>query len=342
MLTRRKFISHNATLIAGYGLLPGCLASQHAQDIVMTVNGPVKPSELGFTLAHEHVMVDFAGAATTGKHRYNADEVYATALPFLQQAKQLGCKTFVDCTPAYVGRDAQLLQRLAKATGLHILTTTGYYGALQEKFLPQHVFTDTPQQIARRWINEWKNGIEGTGIKPGLIKLGVDKGPLTPAQRKIVEAGAITHLATGLPIGIHTGDGKAAMEEQDILTANGVSLSAHTWIHAQAEKDTAYYIQAAKKGSWISFDAVYPTDLDRYVKAVQLMTREGFLQQVLLSQDSGWYHVGEPKGGEFFHYNTIINELIPLLKKSGITQQEIDLLFITNPAKALTIKIRRR
>lgn len=338
MLTRRKFISNNAALLGGY-LLPAHLAT--AEEMVMTVTGPVKSTQLGFTLVHEHVLVDFAGAAQTGKHRYNVDEVYATALPFLQEVKRLGCSTFVDCTPAYIGRDARILQRLSRATGLHILTTTGYYGAAQEKFLPQHVFTDTPEQLAQRWIDEWKNGIEGTGIKPGLIKLGADKGPLTPAQRKIVEAGAITHLATGLPIVIHTGDGKAALEEQDILQSKGVSLSAHTWIHAQSEKDQALYLEVAKKGSWVSFDAVHSSNLDRYVELVQFMKREGFLQQVLLSQDSGWYHVGEPKGGKFSHYNTILNEFLPLLKKNGITQQDVDQLFIINPANALAVKVRK-
>jgi predicted metal-dependent phosphotriesterase family hydrolase len=319
-------------------VLPGLWADE---EMVMTVNGPLPASKLGFTLVHEHVIVDFVGAAQTGKHRYNADEVINTALPFLQDVQKRGCKTFVDCTPAYVGRDVSILQRLSKATGLNIITTTGYYGALNEKFLPPHVFTDTPEQIAARWIDEWKKGIDGTGIKPGIIKCGVDKGPLTEAQRKIIEAAAITHLATGLTIGVHTADGKAAFEEMEILKKRGVSNNAYIWIHAQVEKETALHIEAAKKGSWISFDAVYPTAIDRYVQYAQMMKREKLLHRTLFSQDSGWYHVGEPKGGEFNNYNTIFEKFLPALKANGFTQEEIDMLFIKNPARALAIKVRK-
>lgn len=343
MVSRRRFIQNNLKAAAGLCLAPALTDIWNADETVMTVNGPVRPVALGFTLAHEHVMVDFGGADITGKHRYNADEVYKTALPFLQDVQNRGCKTFVDCTPAYVGRDAAILKRLSKATGLHIITTTGYYGALKEKFLPKHVFTDTPEQIAARWIDEYKKGIDGTGIKPGIIKCGVDKGPLTEAQRKIIQAAAITHLATGLTIGVHTADGKAALEEMEILKQRGVSPEAYIWIHAQIEKDTNMHIDAAKKGHWISFDAVYPlqTEIDRYVQYALMMKREKLLHQVLFSQDSGWYHVGEPKGGEFQNFNTVFEKFLPALKAKGFAQGEIDQLFITNPAKALTIKIRK-
>jgi predicted metal-dependent phosphotriesterase family hydrolase len=342
MVSRRKFIQQNLTLAAGACLAVSCGNNAKAKPgkIVMTVNGPVDYSELGFTLVHEHVMVDFIGAARAGKHRYNADEVYKVALPFLQDVKKLGCGTFVDCTPAYLGRDVQLLQRLSKETGLQIVTTTGYYGARKGLHLPQHVFTESAEQIAARWIAEYNDGIDGTGIKPGLIKCGVDKDPLTPMQRKTIEAAAITHLATGLTIGVHTGNGKAAVEEMEILQSKGVSLDAYIWIHAQNEKDASYHIAAARKGAWISFDAVYRLDMDRYVEWAKLMKKEKLLHKVLFSQDSGWYHVGDPNGGDFEHYATIITSFVPALVSNGFTTEEISHLFYINPARALAVKVR--
>lgn len=341
MVSRRKFIGQNLTLAAGACLAASVGCKGKAEDMVMTVTGPVAVSKLGFTLVHEHVMVDFIGAGQTGKHRYNADEVYEIALPFLSDLKKHKCSTFVDCTPAYVGRDVEVLQRLSKETGLNIVTTTGYYGARQEQFYPQYVFTETAEQIAARWIAEYENGIDGTTIKPGMIKCGVDNSPLTPAQRKTIEAAAITHMATGLTIGVHTGGGKAAVEEMEILKSRGVSLSAYIWIHAQNEKDTSFHIAAAKQGAWISLDAVYPTDIDRYVEWAKLMKKEGLLQHVLFSQDSGWYHIGEPNGGEYEGYTTVFEKFLPALTRNGFTQEEIDLLFYTNPAKALAIKVRK-
>ena len=92
---------------------------------IHTVPGPIPSSSWGFTLPHEHVMVDFAGAQKTGRDRWNPDEVVARMQPYLHAAKQRGVRGFIDCTPAYVGRDPRILKKLAQNTGLHILTNTG-------------------------------------------------------------------------------------------------------------------------------------------------------------------------------------------------------------------------
>jgi phosphotriesterase-related protein len=57
---------------------------------------------------------------------------------------------------------------------------------------------------------------------------------------------------------------------------------------------------------------------------------------VLISQDSGWYRVGEPGGGQFNGYTYIFDEFLPLLKKRGLSEQQLRTLTITNPAKVLT------
>lgn len=307
----------------------------------MTVNGPVSPSQLKFTLSHEHVLVDFIGADQVNKNRYNADDVFNTALPFLKDVKNRGCNTLVDCTPAYIGRDVVLLRRLSKATGLNVVTTTGYYGAAKEKYVPRHAYDETSEELSRRWIDEWTDGIEGTGIKPGLIKTGVDQSPLSNVQRKLIDAAALTHLATGLTIGVHTGDGVAAEEQLEILAARGVAPSARIWIHAQNEKDNAYHIRAAQRGSWVSFDGVNKDSINENLASLQMMKQQKLLNKVLVSHDSGWYHVGEPDGGKFNDYNYILTDFIPALRKGGFTSNEIDTIFVRNPAEALTIKVRR-
>ena len=114
---------------------------------------------------------------------------------------------------AYIGRDAWLLQRLSRAAGINVVTTTGYYGAAKDKFVPAHAYRESPEQLAARWTREFVNGIDGTNIKPGIIKIGVDSGPLSAIDAKIVRAAALTHLLTGLTICSHTGDGTAAFEQ---------------------------------------------------------------------------------------------------------------------------------
>jgi phosphotriesterase-related protein len=324
----------------GFCVLPTLAKSYPADEIIMTVNGPIQPAEMKIALTHEHILADFIGAKEYSRDRYNADEVYARALPLVEDVKRRGCSTFVDCSPAYLGRDVQLLKRLSIATGMNFITNTGYYGAVNEKFLPPQAYTDTSHQIADRWAAEWKNGIEGTDIRPGFIKTSVDKFPLTPTQSKIIEAAALTHMATGLTIAIHTGDGEAAKEQLRILAKQGVSPQARIWVHAQNETDKIYHIEAAREKSWISFDGINPETIDVNIRNLQNMQAEGLLDQVLISQDSGWYHVGEPNGGNFKDYNTIFTRFIPAMKQNGFTQKEIDGLLIINPSKAFAVGVR--
>lgn len=338
MNSRRKFLQHMAALAALSSLSK--MSSAASDSFVMTVSGKVDTSALKFTLTHEHVLVDFIGADKIVPGRYKVQEVIDIALPHLMAVKKNGCNTFIDCTPAFIGRDVNLLKTLAEKTGLNIITTTGYYGAAKEKYVPAFAYRETAEQLAKRWINEWKNGIDGTDIRPGLIKTGVDNAPLTEVQRKLIKAAAITHLATGLTIGIHTGNGAAADEQLAILQENGVHPSARIWIHAQSEPEKTFHIRSAQRDSWISFDGVNAQSLDMHIDFILSMKQEGLLKNVLVSHDSGWYHVGEPNGGTFNHYNTIFTSLIPALKAKGFSDNEIKLIFEINPAKAFAVKVR--
>ncbi|MGK2860309.1 MAG: phosphotriesterase family protein [Chitinophagaceae bacterium] len=338
-LNRRKFIRQSVTMLGG-SLLVSKLPRYNTGGL-MTVNGWTPSDKTGFILSHEHILVDFIGAGKVTPARYDANEVCKIALPKLLAIKERGCNTMVECTPAWLGRDVRLLKRLSVASGLNIITNTGYYGAAGEKYLPAHAFTETASEVAARWINEWKYGVENSGIKPGFIKSGVDKFPLSGVQRKMVEASAITHLATGLTIGIHTGDGAAAMEEMKILETNGVNAEAWIWIHAQNESNRDFHFRAAKSGGWVSFDNVNKDSLFSCLDFLLDMKKENLLHHVLLSHDAGWYHVGEVNGGNFRDYTFISDNLVPALTEKGFTEKEIHLLFFNNPAKAFTVRIRK-
>jgi len=338
-ISRKKFITDSFLAGAGAFMLPRLISEE--KEKIMTVNGPIDPQKMGFTLTHEHVMADFIGAEKFSKSRYNSDEVFETSLPFIKDIKAKGVDTFIDCTPAYLGRDAAILKRLSDATGINMLTTTGYYGAVNEKFVPKHAYGESAQQLADRWTNEWNKGIEDTSIKPGLIKTSTDKGPLTPMQRKLIQAAAITHLSTGLTIAVHSGNGDAAFEQLEILKEQGVSPSARIWVHAQNETNKEMHIRAGKLKTWVSFDGVNLDTLQTNLDHLKTMKEHNLLEQVLVSQDSGWYNVGDPKGGNFKPYTCVITQFIPLLHENGFTQNEIDLIFKKNPAKAFAIRVRK-
>ena len=335
MQSRRTFIS-NGLLATGSVLFAFAKPGQ-ADRLFITVRGNKLSTDLGMTLTHEHTLVDFIGADKVSPSRYDPAEVQKIVLPYLKELKKLKCKTFIDCTPAYIGRDVKILKQLSESSGLDIITNTGYYGAAKEKYLPSHAYTETAEQLSQRWIKESKDGIEGTGIKPGFIKTGVDAAPLSEVQEKLIKAAALTHLATGLTIAVHTGDGKAALRQLEILEQNGVSPMAWIWVHAQNEKDLEIHIKVARKGGWIEFDGVGPSSLSENIGFLSRMKKEGILDHVLVSQDAGWYHVGEPNGGEFRNFNFVFTHFIPELVKEGFSQNEINQIFIANPTEAFCI-----
>jgi len=312
------------------------------KGIIMTVNGPITPDEMGVTLTHEHILVDFIGADSITYQRWDRLKVVDKALPYLKQIRDLGCQTFFECTPAYIGRDPILLKTLSDSSGLNILTNTGYYGASNNKYIPQHAYEETADQLASRWISEWENGIENTGIKPGFIKIGVMSGNLSDLHKKLVMAAARTHLKTGLTIASHTGPAIPAFEELEILQQEGVAPDAFVWVHAQSEKDLSYHIKAAIMGAWISLDGINDNNIEEYVKMIENLKSNELLNKVLLSHDAGWYRPGEENGGNYRGYATLFEKLIPALRNAQFTENEINQLMVKNPAEAFTVRIRRK
>ena len=285
---------------------------------------------------HEHVLVDFIGADRISPARYDANDAFASVLPHLQQVRALGCSTLVECTPAFLGRDPRLLQRLSEASGIQIVSNTGYYGAAKDKHLPPHAFTETDEQLAARWIREHERGIDDTSIRPAFMKIGVDEAPLSEVDRKLVRAAALAHRGTGLPIAAHTGSGTAALEELDLLEAAGVPLGAFIWVHAQSERDGTFHTRAAKRGAWVEFDGISPASVARHVELVANMKAQGLLDHVLVSHDAGWYRVGEPGGGQFRPYDTLFTAFVPALKAAGFVEGQVRQLLVVNPRAALT------
>lgn len=196
-------------------------------------------------------------------------------------------------------------KKLADESGLQIITNTGYYGAVKNKYLPQWAFTETHDQLAKRWINEFENGIDNSGIRPGFIKISVDAGNLSELHQKIVRAAALTHLETGLTICSHTGVAVPAFEQIEILQKMKIHPSAFVWTHAQAEQDKNQHVKAAKLGAWISLDGIGWGDFEKYAAAIDNLKSKGLLSKVLISHDAGWYKPEEKEGGTFKGFTNI-------------------------------------
>lgn len=317
----------------------------------MTVRGAISPQEMGICLPHEHVHSRFGQEpAEPPQPPYDYQRAQAEVTPYLQYLHELGCRTVVDCTTAYFGRDPTLLKQLSEASNVHILTNTGYYGAAKDRYVPQSAFTEKPEQIARHWIAEFQHGIGDTGIRPGFIKTAVDEGALSDIDQKLIRAAALTHLQTGLTIAVHTSNNPTAVREQlTILKETGVSPQAWIWTHAQNVPQAEDLLVAAAQGAWISLDGIKTPyfgnnklqgthTVNKHLQFLQLLKAKGYLNQLLLSHDGSSFPVGAEAKRPF---DTLLTTFIPMLQAAGFSQADIRQLTETNPSRAFTLRVRK-
>jgi len=315
----------------------GTLGAQ--SGVVQSVTGPIPATGLGLTLAHEHVFSRF-GADPSDAPTYDEAEIRAIIGPYLSYLRALGVRTIADATAMRFGRHPHLLRDLSRASGVQILTNTGVYGAADDRYVPGDAREATPAQLADAWIREVRDGIGDTGIRPGFIKIGVDAGPLSALDRRLVEAGARTHAATGLLLAVHTGDnGVAVREQMEVLTSQGVSAAAWMWVHASASNDDALLWEVAGNGGWLGLDSLRPETFDRHVALVLEARRRGLLGRVLLSHDgNSWPAPGRlPRD-----YDLLLTSGRRRLRQEGLSEAELHQVLVDNPREAFTPRVRRR
>jgi len=159
-----------------------------------------------------------------------------------------------------------------------------------------------------------------------------------PIQQKIVRAAARCSLATGAVIACHTGKGAVATHLLKILNEEGLENNRLIVVHADAEENIEIHLEIARKGAWIEYDGLSQNTSEKILKLLRFMLDHGFEEQILLSQDAGWYNVGQPRGGNIKGYEYLIEDFVPLMKKNGFDQKLIDKILVENPAKAFQIE----
>jgi len=300
---------------------------------VTSVTGRVDLPPEGVILPHEHIMSIF-GRERSHHVEYDEERLVKSVVPYLLRLKSLGCIAIADCTAAWIGRRPDLLRRISGESGIVLLTNTGYYGAAGGRYLPDGIESAGAVEIADRWVAEWEEGIDGTGIRPGFIKTGIDNDRLSVVDRKLIEAAARTHLRTGLLIQTHTGNNPSAVREiLSILESHGVPPSAWVWVHAHLVTDRRSLIQAARDGAWVSLDGIHPERDEAILSTLRLLKAEGQLDRVLLSHDGN----GFTADGSRRPFEHLLTGFRGRFLSEGFTQEEFSRLTNANPRRAFAV-----
>ncbi len=305
--------------------------------VLWTVKGPIAIEDLGLILPHEHLFTDLRGPLTSGYAQADMEAMVRVMAPYLAAAHAAGVTALVECSTVGVGRNVTALQHLADVTPIHIVAPTGVY---RDACIPSALREMEAEPLAETWVRDLVEGIEETGVRAGFIKIAVSDEGITPLEERNLRAAALASRATGAVIASHTIGGANARHEMDILEAAGLDLSRFIWVHAQAEPDRAYHLEAAQRGAYVEFDSVgaeWQTQ-DVLVDGVLALIEAGYAERILLSHDAGWYDPaqpdGQPTGGRIRGFTALVDAFIPALRARGVTDDLIHLITVINPARA--------
>jgi phosphotriesterase-related protein len=302
--------------------------------MLQTVTGPISEQEAGTMLVHEHVLVGFVEDGKLTPADYDRQEVVASILPLLLQLKEAGCSTFVDCAPEYLGRDPFILKELSEKSGLYFITNTGFY---KRPYLPPFVYQASEQELSDIWIREAREGIGVSGVYPGYIKIALNDGPaIDETQQKILRAAIRTSLETDLAIQCHTVGGDTALHANEIMKQVGFDRERFIWVHAQTGKDLTVHKQLAEEGMWISIDSILQGTYETHVELLKQLLAHGVNRdKILISQDTGWYTVGEDKGGNMRPYHHLLTDFIPFAIENGLDPSWLKQCITRHPYQAM-------
>ena len=303
---------------------------------IHTLTGPIEVESLGMILPHEHLFTDLRGPSMPGYAQGEPSAVVQVVESYLVEAAGAGVTALVECSTVGVGRNLEILQRLAEVSSVHIVAPTGVY---RDAYIPKSLRETGEHDLAELWTKELTKGIDGTSVRAGFIKLAISDDGLTALEVRNLRAAARASRDTGAVIASHTIGGVNAMKEMDILEGAGLNLQRFIWVHAQTEPDILILKEAARRGAYIELDSVgapYQSQPELLDTAIALI-EAGFTDQLLLSHDAGWYNPARPDGlpeEGYRGYTALAKDFIPDLMKRGISEEQIRQIMAKNPAAA--------
>lgn len=320
---------------------------------INTVLGPIEAKDMGKTLMHEHLVYGFCGFQ--GDYTLGGfDELNCIKenMKWLTPLKEkYGFRTIVDATNNECGRDPFFLAKMATILDLNIICSTGYYYEPASAFMYwkfRSGFADVETEIYEMMKAELTEGIGKTGIKAGVMKLASSAGVIQPFEEKFFKAAARVNVATGYPIITHTELGTMGPEQAKLLIENGANPQDIAIGHMCGNTDVDYHERVLQQGVFDAFDRFglegdlfhTPTDEERCDVIAALM-KKGYEDQILMSHDSVTVELGRPRPVpkddlDFMAHANILNipgRVIPMLKERGVSDAQLEKIFVANPAK---------
>jgi len=349
------------------------MSKQNQKGKIQTVLGLIDPQDLGLTMTHEHLLIDFSVMfnptpdVTTQRMAHapvsmenlgwirqycysNLDNLLVldedTAIEEAMLYQRHGGGAIVDATTIGIGRDPLALARISRGAGVHVVMGAGYYVDAAQ---PNQINQKDENDIYREITKDIQIGVGNTGIKAGIIGEIGCTWPLMPNEIKVLKASARAQLETGASVLIHPGrDEKAPIEILNILADSGADLSRVIMGHLDRTvssidileelADTGCVLEWDLFGNEVSFyqpsDFDMPSDAER-LNFIRHMIDIGLGERIVISHDICTKHRLVRYGGHGYGY--IPEHIIPRMRNKNFEESEIQAITKDTPARLLTI-----
>ena len=308
---------------------------------IQTVRGPVGLDQLGETMMHEHIFSD---------HREEKRALnIQVARRELQELVDCGARTIVDVGPN-ARRNPDWYAELAPQLDLNIILCTGFY---LQVYTPQELWSLSEDQYVERFTRELLEGIGGSKLRAGVLKVAGEKAELSDWEKKVMRAAARVQKATGVPICTHACEG--ARSQFDCLVAAGADPERIYLSHVEAEfgwegrslREEALYLEAiARDGGSLyfnNFEFEFDTPHEDLMYIMHYLCDKGYAHRVLFGIDANfrfddndqvWWEAQKehPEAGvrDFAYTYT---GAIPLMRQWGFTDEHFRTFLVDNPRR---------
>lgn len=302
--------------------------------MIQTVLGPIEASKLGTTMAHEHLSVDL------GSVRGDEDSIF-TDSPLvrseMERLRAAGVDSVIEVSCIDMGRNVRALVDISRASGLNVVCSTGFY---LEKYHPAWLEDASVAKIEETFLREFSEGIDGTGVKPGVIgEVAGEKTQITDSETKVMIAAAHVAAEVGCAVTTHCQLGCMALEQADLLLGAGIEPGKVILGHLDLADNLEYYRRVLAHGVNIGFDTcgkvAYLAD-EKRAQNLALLAAEGFADQIVLSTDISRQSYMHGKGG--FGYTAVIDRVLPMAREMGLAEKDIHTMLVDNPARIFDIE----
>jgi phosphotriesterase-related protein len=191
-------------------------------------------------------------------------------------------------------------------------------------------------------------GAWGTDVRAGMIGEIGCQSPWTDLEKRVMTAALIAQKETGASINVHPGRHEDQPQEvADFVIANGGDPTRIVISHIDRTVfDVERLLKLADTGVTIEFDlfgqeASYyglsdidmPNDATR-LKLIRALIERGHLERVVISHDICYRTRLTAFGGH--GYGHIFRNVVPMMRKRGYSDAEIDAILVGNPRRLLT------